>query len=132
MKVSKDAKKGAKALYSASLSNGLLDEAKIRLALSKTIERRPSGYGQILHEYHRLVRLEVERRTAIVESATNLSKAEETKIESVVRERLGSDVRAVFHKNSELIGGVRIRIGSHVYESSVRERLARLKWDLAH
>ena len=69
MKVSKESRKGARALYTASLTNGRLDEAKIRNVLAQVIERHPIGYGQILHEYHRLIRMEVERRTAVVESA---------------------------------------------------------------
>jgi F-type H+-transporting ATPase subunit delta len=132
MKVSKESRKGARALYVASLTNGRLDVAKIRNVVTQVIERHPVGYGQILHEYHRLVRMEVERRTAVVESAAPLCITEEKKIEAVVKSRLGDDVRAEFIFDTDLIGGLRIRIGSQVYESTIRERLTRLRWELAH
>jgi F-type H+-transporting ATPase subunit delta len=114
------------------LTNGRLDVAKIRNVVTQVIERHPVGYGQILHEYHRLVRMEVERRTAVVESAAPLCITEEKKIEAVVKSRLGDDVRAEFIFDTDLIGGLRIRIGSQVYESTIRERLTRLRWELAH
>lgn len=132
MKVSKDAKRGAKALYAASLSGGRLDEAKVKQALSALTSRRPAGFAQILHEYHRLVRLEMENRTAVVESAASLRESEQTAIQKIVQDRLGQDVRTRFALEPELIGGVRIRVGSHVFENSVRGRLDRLRWDLAH
>ena len=132
MKVSKEARKGARSLYQVSFSNGRLDSVKVKDVVSGIRSRKPAGAAQILHEYHRLVRLEVDRRTAVVESAVSLPHSEEQKIEAVVKERLGNDVRAEFLIHSELIAGVRIRIGSHVYETSIRERLSRLKWDLAH
>lgn len=132
MKVSKDSRKGARSLYSASLTNGRLDEVKVRGVLASVIQRRPVGYGQILHEYHRLVRMEVERRTAVVESAAPLCVTEEKLIEAAVKSRLGDDVRAEFLFDTDLIAGLRIRIGSNVYEATVRERLRRLRWELAH
>ncbi len=132
MKVSKESRKGARALYTASLTNGRLDEAKIRNVLAQVIERHPIGYGQILHEYHRLIRMEVERRTAVVESAAPLCVTEEKKIAAAVKTQLGDDVRAEFIFDTDLIGGLRVRIGSQVYECTVRERLTRLRWELAH
>ncbi|MEI6713832.1 MAG: F0F1 ATP synthase subunit delta [Verrucomicrobiota bacterium] len=132
MKVSKDARKGAKALYNASFTAGRLDEVKVGRILSEVATRHPAGYAQILHEYHRLVRLEVERRTAIVESSAALCVTDEKRIEAAVKAQLGDDVRAEFVFDSDLIAGLRIRIGSDVYERSIRERLNRLRWELAH
>ena len=132
MKVSKEARKGAKALYNASLTDGLVDEPKVKQVMSQVLSRRPAGYGQILHEYHRLIRLAVERRTAVVESSAALCVTDEKRIEAAVKAQLGDDVRAEFIFDSELIAGLRIRIGSQVHECSVRERLQRLRWDMAH
>lgn len=132
MKVSKEARKGARSLFKASLRDGRLDPQRVSEVLSKVSSSRPSGHFYLLREYQRLVRLEVESRTAVVESAGILSHEQEQTIARAVQSRLGSDVRAVFSLDSELIGGIRIRIGSDVYESSVRSRLASLRWALSH
>lgn len=127
MKLSKEARKGARALYGASFSNGRIDQAKVKKAIAEVSSRKPAGYGQILHEYHRLVRLEVERRTAVVVSAVDLAQGEREKIETAVRASLGEDVRANFTTEAALLGGVKIRVGSYVCESSIRDRLNRLR-----
>ncbi len=132
MKLSNEARRGARSLYRVSFTDGRLDSSKVKEVVTGIRNRRPAGSAQILNEYHRLVRLEVERRTAVVESPVSLPHSEEREIEAIVKERLGNDVRAEFLINTDLIAGVRIRIGSHVYESSIRERLSRLRWDLSH
>ncbi len=132
MKVCKEARKGAKSLFEAVRTGGRLDESKVRLALAAVLERTPPYQGQILHEFHRLVRLDVERRTALVETAAALEPAEQASVDASLRQRFGSDIYATFVVNPELIAGIRVRIGSDVYDSNVRERLARLRSELNH
>ena len=119
-------------MFDAVRPDGRLDESKVRLALAAVGERKPPFEGQILHEFQRLVRLEIEKRTALVESATALDDAQKLKIESALRARFGSDVRSGFSVNPELIAGIRVQIGSDVYDANVRERLNRLKSELSH
>ena len=53
-------------------------------------------------------------------------------IESSLRAKYGSEVVATFAVVPELIGGLRVRIGSDVFDSSVRERLARFETQALH
>ena len=132
MKLSKEARKGARLLFNAACPNGKLDEAKVRQVLVSVEQRRPPQSGQILHEFYRLVRLLIERSTATVETAVALSVAQKSEVQAALRQRFGSDVNATFSVNSDLIAGTRVRVGSDVYDSNIRDRLARLRQGLSH
>jgi F-type H+-transporting ATPase subunit delta len=132
MKVCKEARKGARILFDAVRPQGRIDESKVRLALAAVVERKPPFEGQILHEFQRLVRLEIEKRTARVESATALDAAQKANVETSLRERFGSDIRTGFFVNPALIAGIRVQIGSDVYDANVLERLNRLRSELNH
>lgn len=132
MKVSKESRKGASALLKSCLNAGVLDEGKVSQVLQALTERQPTGLSQILREYHRLVRLHIDRRTAVVESAQSLPAAQQTNLRSSLSRRFGADLRFEFRVNPELIGGIKIRVGSEVFEASVKERLNRLQYELNH
>lgn len=132
MKSSKEARKVSRELFQASLVEGRLDESRVR-AISRQIgESKPRHYIDILHNYERLIRLEVEKRHAVVESASELDEATRGQLEDSLRKKYGQDVVAEFKVTPELIGGLRVKIGSDVFDSSVRERLNRLQSSLAH
>lgn len=132
MKLSKEARLGAKSLAKACMSAGTLDHSKVSRVLAEVSSRRPAGYAQMLHEFHRLVRLEVERKTALIQTASAIDAAGRESLTKAVRQRFGADVEAHFSVNAELIAGVRIRVGSDLLDSNVRERLTRLEAELAH
>jgi F-type H+-transporting ATPase subunit delta len=131
MKVSKTARKGARTLFGAAHTSGRLDLAKVRAVLASVVDKRPSGGSEILHEFHRLVRLKLESHAAVVESAQILGAPEVATIEQSMRERFGPETTFSYAVNPELIAGIRVRIGSDVYDASVRERLNRLKAELS-
>ena len=130
MKVSKESRKGARLIFDAARSSGRLDENKVRRGVAAILEKRPAGSAQILHELQRLVRLEVEKREACIETAASLDAQEKAALESSLSGKFGSGLTFRFSVNPELIGGVRIRIGSDVYDANVRDRLARLQAEM--
>ena len=75
----------------------------------------------------RLVRLEVARRTALVESAAPLPDAVREAIRARLVHAYGPGLAASFSANPELIGGMRVTVGSDVFDASIRARLARLE-----
>jgi F-type H+-transporting ATPase subunit delta len=77
-----------------------------------------------------LIRLEVEKRTATIETAIELSAKAGQEIIANLKRRYGSDLTARFVVSPELLGGMRIRVGSDVWDSSVRNRLQRLQQQL--
>ena len=132
MKARKEARKGAQILFAAVHTDGRLDQSKVRAALAEVVARKPSFQSEILKELQRLVRLELESRSAQVQTATELSSEDRNNIITSLQKRFGADVSAAFSVNPELIAGIRLKVGSDVYDSSVRERLARLQVDLSH
>jgi len=132
MKLSKEARVGAKSLAKACMSGGALDRSKVSKVLAEVSNRRPAGYAQMLHEFHRLIRLEVERKTALIQTAAPIEAAGKESLTLAVRQRFGADVETQFSVNPELIAGVRIRVGSDLLDANVKERLLRLEAELAH
>jgi F-type H+-transporting ATPase subunit delta len=72
MKISKQAQRNARELFRSCLINGLLDEGRVRQAVALVLARTPRGYLEILSRLQRLVKLDLERRTARVESTAPL------------------------------------------------------------
>ncbi|HWB57996.1 MAG TPA: F0F1 ATP synthase subunit delta, partial [Chthoniobacteraceae bacterium] len=83
-------------------------------------------YIDILKQYQRLVRLEAAKSHAVIESAAPLDPQAGAKILGDLRTRHGGDLTSEFKVKPELIGGLRIKIGSDVWDGSVRHRLDRL------
>ena len=130
MKINKETRQLSKELLRASFTDGQLDSGRISSLLKSLIEKKPRHYIQVLEAYKRLVRLEVEKRTATIETATELSPESGQQIVSNLKRRYGNDLTARFVVKPELLGGMRIRVGSDVWDSSVRNRLQRLQQQL--
>jgi F-type H+-transporting ATPase subunit delta len=126
MKISKQARRGAKELFRDCIVNGVLDENRIRNVVSKVAELKPRGYFEILSHFQRLVKLEVERRTAKVESAAPLSPEVQTEVKNKLGKLYGQGLNISFTQNPALLGGLRIKVGSDVYDGSVQARLDNL------
>jgi len=130
MKINKETRQLSKELLRASLVDGKLDSSRISSLVKTLIERKPRHYIQVLEAYQRLLRLEVEKRTAVIETATELAPDAGQKLVENLKRQYGSDLAARFVVNPELLGGMRIRVGSDVWDSSVRNRLHRLQQQL--
>jgi F-type H+-transporting ATPase subunit delta len=127
MKISKQARRDAKQLFNSCKVNGLLDERRVRQAVIEMIARQPRGFAAILSHFQRLVKLDVERRTAYVESAAGPSEALKAAVTANLARRYGSGLNVTFGVNPDLIGGLRVKVGSDVYDGSVKARLGALE-----
>ena len=130
MKINKETRRLAKELLRASYVDGKLESGRVSSLVKSLIEKKPRHYIQTLEAYQRLLRLEVEKRTATVETATELPSDAQREIVENLKRKYGSDLTARFTVNPELLGGMRIRVGSDVWDSSVRNRLQRLQQQL--
>lgn len=126
MKISKQARRDGKALFTSCRVGGVLDEARVRQTVSAVIAQKPRGYLSILSHFHRLVKLDLERRTAVVESATPVSDALVQAVRGSLTQRYGAGLNLSFAVNPALIGGLRVKVGSDVFDGSVRARLNQL------
>lgn len=127
MKISKQARRDAKQLFRSCLVDGLLNDDRVRQTLRRVIEAKPRGYLAILTHFHRLVKLDVERRTAKIESAVSLAPDLQAGVRAGLARLYGPGLDIAFTQNPALIGGLRIKIGSDVYDGSVQARLTALE-----
>jgi F-type H+-transporting ATPase subunit delta len=127
MKSSKQTKREAKQLFRSCLSNGSLQEDRARQVVQRVIELKPRGYLAIANHFHRLVKLEIERRTAKVESAALLPADLQADVRDSLARIYGPGLNLSFAQNPALLGGLRIKVGSDVYDGSVQARLTALE-----
>jgi F-type H+-transporting ATPase subunit delta len=127
MNATKQARREATQLFRLCLVNGLLDEERAREKVTQIVRDKPRGYLGILSHFRRLVQLDVAQHTAKVESAAALPAELQASVKSGLARVYGRGVTISFAVNPELIGGMRIQVGSDVYEGSVRSRLAALE-----
>ncbi|MEN3370574.1 MAG: F-type H+-transporting ATPase subunit delta [Verrucomicrobiota bacterium] len=130
MKINKETRQLSKQLLRASFTDGQLDSSRIASLVKSLIEKKPRSYIKVLESYKRLLRLEVEKRSATIETATELAADASEQIVANLKRKYGSDLAAKFVVNPELLGGMRIHVGSDVWDSSVRNRLHRLQQQL--
>jgi F-type H+-transporting ATPase subunit delta len=126
MKLSKQTRREAKELFRACLVAGRLDENRVREAVRSVIELKPRGYLALLDHFQRLIHLELERRKARVESAVPLSKELQDRLSRNLARNYGEGLNIAFAVNPELIGGLRVRVGSDILDGSIRGRLETL------
>jgi F-type H+-transporting ATPase subunit delta len=126
MKISKQAMREARQLFRNCQVNGLLEEERLRLAISLLSSRKPRGYLEILSRLHRLVKLDVEQHTARVESATPLPADLQADVSNHIKKNYGAGLDILFSQNPALIGGLKIQVGSDLYDGSVKTKLDRL------
>ena len=127
MKISKQEQREARQLFHSCLVNGLLDESRVRQTVSLLMSKKPRGYVGILSRLHRLVKLDMEQHAARVESATPLPADLQADVAGRVKKIYGEGLDISFSQNPALIGGLRIQVGSDLYDGSVKTRLERLK-----
>jgi F-type H+-transporting ATPase subunit delta len=130
MKVNKETRQLAKELLRASFVDGRLNGERVSSLVKMVIEKKPRNYIKALEAYKRLLRLEVDKRSATIETATELAPEAGEQIVANLKRKYGGDLAAKFVVNPELLGGMRIRVGSDVWDSSVRNRLHRLQQQL--
>jgi F-type H+-transporting ATPase subunit delta len=127
MKISKHAQRDARQLFRSCLIGGMLDENRVRQAVGLIVEKKPRGYVEILSRLHRLVKLDLEQRAARVESAVPLAADLQAQVAGQLKNLYGDRLNLAFELNPSLLGGLRIQVGSDLYDGSVKTRLEKLQ-----
>jgi F-type H+-transporting ATPase subunit delta len=130
MKISREARRIARGLCKLSLVNGHVDPTRVETISSGIVTETPRSFLQILKEFTRLIRLELEKRHAVIESASALDATGVAEIENNLKQKFGNDITAEFHTVAGLLGGMRIKLGSDVWDGTVRGRLSTLSKQL--
>jgi F-type H+-transporting ATPase subunit delta len=127
MKASRKTRRSARRLYRLCLVNGRLDADRIGLVAKRIGGSGGRGTLAVLGDLLRLVRLDRDQHRAVVESATPLPDDLRLGVETSLARTYGPGIDTSFELNPRLIGGMRVRVGSDVYDASVRARLAALE-----
>jgi F-type H+-transporting ATPase subunit delta len=130
MKLNKEIRQLSRKMLQASFTDGQLDRNRIASRVDSVIAEKPRNYINVLKNYKRLLRLEVEKRHATIETASEVDLAIRSEIVSNLKSKYGNDLATEFHVDPELLGGMRVRVGNDVWDGSVRNRLQRLQHEL--
>jgi F-type H+-transporting ATPase subunit delta len=130
MRTSREAHRSSRQMLKLSFTDGRLDQQKVSRMVQTVLSEKPRHYADILTNYQRLVRLEVERRHVVVESAAALNSEIRDQVLSKLKARYGDDLTAEFRTSPALLGGLRIKVGDDVWDGSVRHRLNALQEQL--
>jgi F-type H+-transporting ATPase subunit delta len=130
MKINKEIRRLSREMLRASFTDGHLDPGRISSVVDSVTARKPRNYVDVLKSYRRLLRLEVEKRRARIETASEMDPATQSEVVTNLKKKYGSDLTPEFVINAELLGGMRIRVGSDVWDGSVRNRLQQLQQQL--
>jgi len=127
MKTTKQVTREARQLFRVCLVDGRLDEGRARVVVQGIIQSRHRGYLTLLGHFKRLLELQYDRFTARVESALPLPADLQATVRAELTGVYGPGITTLFARNPALIGGMRIQVGSDVYDGSVRSGLATLE-----
>jgi F-type H+-transporting ATPase subunit delta len=130
MKLNKEIRQLSRKMLQASFTDGQLDPGRIASLVDSVIEEKPRNYVDVLKNYKRLLRLEVEKRHATIETASQVDPVIGSEIAANLKSKYGDDLATDFHIDPQLLGGMRVRVGSDVWDGSVRNRLERLQHEL--
>ena len=127
MKTTKQIRRRAKRLFRLCLIDGVLAESRVAQAAQRIFQSKHRGSQALLSDLLRLVRLDRSRHSAEIDSATPLPDDLLGSVSSNLERVYGPGIKISFAQHPELIGGMRIKVGSDVYDGSVKAGLAALE-----
>ena len=127
--------------FPAEQKISILDKLNTRLQMSVQVRNflailiqhdRLGAFEEVLARYRREMDVRLGISVVKVITARKLDDDERHALETKVASMTGTEVRAAFEEDPALLGGAILRIGSTVYDGSVRGRLDRLKTQLVN
>lgn len=114
----------------------ILDKLNAKLGMQKQLRNliavlinndRIGHVAEVAADYRRILQEQLGIRPAEIVTARELSKDERNSLTAEVAKLAGGKIDASFTLDQSILGGTVVRIGSTVYDGSVRGRLERLK-----
>jgi F-type H+-transporting ATPase subunit delta len=118
----------------------LLDAIVTKAKLSREVRnfiavlidhRRIPFLGAIVNQFEQDLNQRLGFVVAEITSSRDLSDAERRNLESEVEKLTGQKVRASYAKDASILGGAMVKIGSTIYDGSVKGQLERMKQALS-
>lgn len=125
--------------FPAAQKVAILDKLNVQMGLQKELRNllavlinnnRIAHVAEVATEWRRILQEQQGVRPAEIVTARELSKEERDALAADVARLAGSKIEANFKLDKGILGGTVVRIGSTVYDGSVRGRLERLKESL--
>lgn len=126
MRGDKKTKALAKQLFKLSLVNGAISPEQVAGVLGYIEKSAPRHPLALLKLYQRAIATEFAKSRALVEHAGPVSDATLRLIEGAMTRKYQRPVTATARPNPQLLAGLRVRVGSDVFEASVSGQLAAL------
>jgi F-type H+-transporting ATPase subunit delta len=130
MKLNKEIRRLSRKMLQAGFTDGQLDPGKVASLVDSLVTHKPRNYIDVLKNYKRLLRLELQKRRATIETASEVDPAIRSEIIANLKNKYGNDLATEFQVDPQLLGGMRIRVGNDVWDGTVRNRLERLQQEL--
>ena len=127
MRATAQIKREAKRLYQLCVVDGSLNENRATQVVRQVIDSKRRGSMALLMHFQRFVRLDCEAHTANVETAVPLPPDLQGDVQARLKDLYGSAIQTQFSLKPELIGGMRIKVGSDVYDGTVQSELVTLE-----
>lgn len=125
--------------YPAAQKVAILDKLNTRIHMSQPVRNfvavlinhdRMESLDEVLADFHHEMNGRLNIAEVEVTSARKLDESERKWLEAQVAEITQSAISARFREDPSLVGGVIVKVGSTVYDDSIRGRLNRLKEQL--
>jgi F-type H+-transporting ATPase subunit delta len=126
MKTKKQAEREARRLFRLCTVSGLLDEDRARGVVQRLVEAARPGTLPVLSRFQRLVRLDRARHSVDATSAVPLPPDIRALVEAGIARVYGPGFVTAFAEDPTLLGGLRVTVGSDVYDGTIRAGLAAL------
>jgi F-type H+-transporting ATPase subunit delta len=126
MKTTKQIDREARQLFRFCIVERNIDESRVRLVAQTVLQSRRRGYLLLLGRFKRLLEHEYARHKAEIETAVTLPSDLRAKVQKELTTVYGPGLTWQFVRNPALIGGMRIKVGSDVYDGSVQSGLTAL------
>ncbi|MGH9715449.1 MAG: ATP synthase F1 subunit delta [Candidatus Acidiferrales bacterium] len=123
----------------AELKRKIVDTLAKRMELATAVRnflfllvdhRRTEMLREMQQAFHQALNSRLGIADAEVTSARELSAEERRELTAALERRTGKKIEARFREEASLLGGAVARVGSIVYDGSVREQLTRLREQL--
>lgn len=123
----------------AAQKRAILDKLNTRIGMMKELRNlmavlidhdRIGQVAEVATAYHSLMQEKMGIKPAEIVTARELSKEERDALVAEVAKVAGARIDASFRQDKSILGGAVVRIGSTVYDGSVRGRLERLREEL--
>jgi F-type H+-transporting ATPase subunit delta len=130
---------GANQSIQRASKHAVIESLVARIGASRTLrnylfvivdQRRAGMLPEIEQAFSAMLDARLGITQATVTSATNLSAEERAELGRTLAQITGRNVQAQYQTNPALIGGAVVRIGSTIYDGSVRAQLERLRAQL--